>query len=383
MGYFPYFIIGFILLIFSLYEVFSDENENIMIKKNLTRIIYIMIVVFLATRWYVGWDWYNYSQDFYEQNNNFEKGYRIFQIMIKKIYANYNFFMGLNTVIDFILIGYIIRKYSLSPIFTIFVYLGTFGLGLEIDTMRNIKSILLFIISLEYIKEKKIIPYLILNLIGMSFHITSIIFIPLYFILNKKINKKIILGIFLIGCGYYISNYRFFINILEKINHPRLSGYISIIPKENIREINYFFIERMVLFLVVFYGENFVKKEKIIFYNIISNSLLISILIFLYFSEFSIITLRIMMLFNFSYWIIFSIIIYKNKKMIKVSSFALVLFLVSFRSYNFLSFPGNKMTYKYENIFFKHNSYENKIEVLKKARVYNEEGKLREMMLLY
>lgn len=382
-GYLPYIILGVILILTTVLEVFSYDKYS---KWN-TKVLYIILVLtgsLFMTRWYVGWDWYNYKLDFYSDIMSYEYGYRLFVQIIRGIYPNFNFFVGVNTVVDFLLIGYILKKYSPYPILTFFLYLGIVGLSLEIDIMRNVKSILLFLISLQFIEKNKPFHYFIINVIGILFHVSAIVYLPLYFLLKVNINKKYILIVFIIGVIYYISNATMAIDIIDKLNIERLNGYKTYFLDEE-REISIFFIERVVLFACVFFGSGFIEEKYKKIYTIIENSAYISIFIFLFSSELLIMSLRVSLLFFYSYWFIFPLLL-KNLELNKLARgtvFIIAMLIVTFRSYNFLNFKGNQMVYKYENIFFKNTPLEDKEERWKEARKYNNDGVKRELLLQY
>ena len=196
-GYYPYIFIGLFLLIAGIYEVFFTNNFYTINRERSNRVLYLSLIfisIIFMSRCFVGWDWYNYYPDFFQDKFAYEKGYRFFVKSVRALYPNFNFFIGINTVIDFLLLGYILKKYSKYPVFTLLLYLTINGLSLEIDVMRNVKSILLFLVSIQFIENRNFIPYILLNIVGSSFHVSSLLYIPLYFILNLKIDKKLILG---------------------------------------------------------------------------------------------------------------------------------------------------------------------------------------------
>ncbi|UYI80136.1 MAG: EpsG family protein [Fusobacterium varium] len=130
------------------------------------------------------------------------------------------------------------------------MYFGIHGIALEIDMMRNIKSILLFLCSIKYIKERKPVVFIALNILGMMFHSSSAIYFPMYFILNIKWNRKFILGLFVLGNIYYLSNLRLIVNGIRAFSGylpggigQKIAGYISIIPSDFPLGFSIFYIE--------------------------------------------------------------------------------------------------------------------------------------------
>ena len=74
-------------------------------------------------------------------------------------------------------------------------------------------------------------------MLGMMFHSSSLIYFPMYFILNIKWNRKFILGLFVLGNIYYVSNARLIINGVRMFGSylpggigQKIVGYLSIIP---------------------------------------------------------------------------------------------------------------------------------------------------------
>mgnify|MGYP003609644350 CR=1 FL=1 len=110
-----------------------------------------------------------------------------------------------------------------------FVFAGE----IEINLLRNMKSMLLFLISLEYLKNRKFLPYLLLNILGLTFHATAIFFLPFYFFLHK-ISKRVFLLIFITGFVFYFFQIKYlnfivglFSNGLGGVYLLKASGYLE------------------------------------------------------------------------------------------------------------------------------------------------------------
>lgn len=68
----------------------------------------------------------------------------------------------------------------------------------SMNGIRQAIAISLFYYSLKYIDEKNLKKYLMLNVLGVINHESAILFIPLYFILGKKIKFKVKIAIIVI-----------------------------------------------------------------------------------------------------------------------------------------------------------------------------------------
>ncbi|MGL4969066.1 MAG: EpsG family protein [Fusobacteriaceae bacterium] len=382
-----YIIIGAVLILFSFLEIFFEKFRRKEGKKVFYILLFIVGTIFMS-RWFVGWDWYSYYPYFQGKSQNFEKGYIFLTELTRRFTDEYQLFVALNTLIDFLFLLWVIPRYSNYPITTLMLYLGVNGLPLEVDIMRNVKSIMLFLLSIEFIQKKKILFFVGMNLLGAFFHVSSLLYIPLYFLLPVSYKKRIILGIFMLGNIYYFSGLNLIGEALQYIPSQRLSGYLNFSQKGG-GDLNIFYLERLLIFLFAFFTGEMVERKKRENYCIFQNSIYLSVYIFLYLKEFPVIALRFFLLFSFSYWYIFPVFLdslekrIREKISLRMGVFILVGGITFFRTYNFLTFPGNRVVYPYENYFFEKTSRENKIRALKEGIKYREEGKKREILLLY
>ena len=126
-----------------------------------------------------------------------EFGFVLYSSLIKTILPNYHCWVFINTLVDLSVCFWVFRKFSLSIVLSFIVFFAIQGLTLEFNLYRNVKAIDCFLLSLPYLKERKILPYLALNLLGTLFHLTSFLYLPMYFVLTKRIPNIIIWGAFI------------------------------------------------------------------------------------------------------------------------------------------------------------------------------------------
>ena len=357
-----YILLFIILLAGTIYE---QMGKNDKLKKTVFIISILILGVVLSTRGLIGYDWYSYKTNFdkiprlYEITGDsfkniffsYEIGFQIYTSAIKTIFNNYYFYTFVNTGIDFILIYFIIKRYAKYPIFSLLLFYGMFGLPLEVDMIRNVKAILLFTFSIREIEDRNFSRFLILNIIGFLFHYSAILYLPMYFILNRKWNKNILLGIFVLGNIYYLLDSRLMLNsiqiytgLLPNAWGLKLCNYLSFIPTDFPMGITLFYVERVVIFVLAWCCYDGITKMK--YGKIMVNSLCITLFLFLFFAEFSILALRLELLFVYSYWFIIPLVFYFHRRLIL---FWLFIFMCAFRLFNQLEFPGNKELYRYEN----------------------------------
>ena len=163
------------------------------------------ILLFFGLRGYVFTDWLNYYWHYAEvptdwhgfvafvQNpiHSSEIGYYVFQFLCKQISPNFFFLQFVSFFVDFIILWAFYKELKPKNFLLCIICMITFkGLEIEINLFRNSKAICLFMYSLKYIyKEKSLKKYMICNLIGCLFHLSALLYLPLYFVLDKRVNK--------------------------------------------------------------------------------------------------------------------------------------------------------------------------------------------------
>lgn len=332
---FPY-IFVFLITFFLTIPIVRYDKVELNMKLLFLFFIYF---VFIGLRGYIFTDWKAYTilfdqtprlffdnfadiQDFL--NSNFEKGFGLYNVLLKTIAPNWFIYQAISFSVDFVLLYKFFERYIPKYILLGFLFFYIFdGLIIEINLLRNSKAIIIFLLSLKFIDNKNIFKYFLMILLATMFHVTSVIFFPLYFLLNKKINKKIILFLFFIGNFIFLFKIRWVTNILVGmlgLIDGRLASLIDGYTKSEMWSSSYGitigYIERTFSFILIY-----IFKDKLLNLNkrnnIFINIAYLYFFSFLFFSEMSILTDRIPILFSSSYWIlypqIYSLITKKNK----------------------------------------------------------------------
>jgi hypothetical protein len=333
-----------------------------------------LLIIFIGFRGFTYTDWqnyyptYNFTPSLFDNteaiikymDRGWEKGFLFYMIICKTISPNYFFFQLVSFVIDFIILFYFFK--SIIPehiVFGFVLFLLFSGIIIEFNLLRNSKAMMLFLISLKSLKERIFFKYVIINSIGVLFHITALLYLPLYFILNKKINRKIILFLFIIGNIIFLLQIEWCKLLLTSIG-TMIPGRLGVLSKIYLSSnlytkaygITIGYIERFFTFIVIYcFYERLCRINK---YNLIYiNAFFIYCLIFLYFSEIKIILDRVAILFIFPYWIlypqVYSLIKNKNKQ----------IFLMILLFYGVLKMSvGNRNIFSlYDNVLFPYKSF--------------------------
>lgn len=240
----------------------------------------------------------------------YEMGFIVTTFLFKSLIPNYFVWIFVNVIVDIWLLDIFIRRYSPYYVMAFVVFIAMGGLIIECNLIRNIKAILLFMVSLKYLEERRIINYLVLNGIGVLFHSSAIIFLPLYFIMHKECPKWLmwvifILGnvIFLLQIGYLQPLMLSFAEMVGGRLGVQIKIYFALDLYSQPYGISIGYLERVMTFLLlIFFKDALIERSK---HNIILiNVYIVYFIIFFYFSEVRIAVERLTLLFIFSYWVL-------------------------------------------------------------------------------
>lgn len=110
------------------------------------------------------------------------------------------------------------KKYTPYYLISIYLYICLYFFGREMGQIRQALSTAVCFFSIRYIKERNLFKFLISILLATSFHTSSIIMLPFYFIGSKDFKKSTYIVFLLIGILLYnIDWLRPNIHIIEKI----------------------------------------------------------------------------------------------------------------------------------------------------------------------
>lgn len=342
-------------------------------------VVFFIYLIFFGFRGYVGSDFFMYYELFHnlpEFDTNWsykiieglelEKGFLLYMTFIKTLCSDYSFFVFINCLINITCILLFIRRYSSNVALSIIIFLEIGGLVFETDVLRNMKAMLIFLLSIKYIEQKRLLPYFLLNCIGFTFHSSSIIYFPMYWILNKPIGLKKFWLLFIVGNVVFLGQ----IHILSMMITPTLSllgGRFALLQSNYLDTgilSDYgltmgYFLRIAVAVLISFYYDSLIKLKP---YNVIFlNALMIYLLLFCYFSEIRILAIRMTNLFFFSYAVIIpqivSLLHIRNNQLIYIGLICII---------SMLKVRGktNIPIYEYDSVLFEHKGpYERKMNV--------------------
>lgn len=365
----PYCILFFILC----YFWWKEEKH----KKLAIRWTYFFLLTFIGLRGFVASDYFNYYLFFQNlphlfdlqfenlYDNGFEFGFVLYSSLVKTIMPNYHCWVFFNALIDLSIFYWLFHRFSPSIVLSFIIFIAIQGLVLEFNLYRNVKAIDCFLLSIPYLKERKIIPYFLLNLLGTTFHLSSFIYLPLYFVLTQQIPKIIIWSTFIIvnlmmflkiSITEQILNLLFPIIGIEQIEN-KLIGYYGNSFEEYGLSIGY--IERTFTF-ILFSVNNKKLVDKQTYNRIFYNCYFLYYIIFQLFFDVIVFVDRIPTLFVFSYWILYpNTVSLIQKKINKQLLISFIILLCLFKTILYSSYIMNM----YDNLLWGIRSFEERVHI--------------------
>ena len=377
----PYIVLALIFMFLSAREYFKPENLNYGI------LAALVFLLFFGLRGFVGWDYANYYPSYVDDTkslfssgsildkiNNLEwdTGFSVYLIICKTFFPNYHVFIFISTLIDVVLLFLFFKQYSFNISLSFLLFI-TFSITLEIDLLRNVKAIVLCLIAIPYLIDRKPIQFFMLTLVAATFHFSAFLFLPAYFFIHKKMSQWLLWTLFALGNAIYLlSNMNIFETIFPYLKFLPMTFFDrgEIYINSGSFDIQYGlslgFIERTITWLlIIFTYKRIVGKWQ--WAAVFLNFTVIYLMSFLLLSSISVLLSRISLLFSFGYWIIFPLFIDYFKNNVKVYFYygiIIYLFIYCLLRTSML----NSIMNKYENVIFNHSTYEEKMSETSGAR---------------
>ncbi len=151
-----------------------------------------------------------------------EGGFYFTMWIISRITTNPQIFLLLVSSFMIFCVCYFIYKNSQDVAFSILAFLTLGSFTFMMNGMRQSMAMCICLLAYEYVKKKKLIPFLIVVLIAMLFHKTAFVFLVAYFF-NFLKNKKSLILYFVASTVFFAFISRF-ISLYDEITGENYSG---------------------------------------------------------------------------------------------------------------------------------------------------------------
>lgn len=372
----PYLVVGLIYLLLAARESRSAGNATRL--RRIRMFCVLLFLFFFGFRGFVGWDWYNYYPAFQEAGRLFsreffnslfeestkEPGFIVYMSLVKTLVPDYHFFIFVSVLIDVLVLHRTFKRYSFNYAFCFLVFFVMSTL-MEIDLLRNTKAIMLFLLALPYVEKRRIVPFVLIMLLALSFHLSTIFLMPLYFAGRKAIPRALVIVLLCVGNVIYLSQMQFVTPLVERVaswlggDYEVMTGvYLASDISGAARGISIGFFERLgtSILILTFYKQLQQRPG----YTLFLNMNLISIFIFLLFGEISIIVDRVGLLFVVSYWFIWP----ELYRLLRVQAYRTLYFIAicMYGALRIMAITRDVVHYRYDNVLFGISSYEDRAQ---------------------
>lgn len=332
-----------------IYAQRCDREED----KNLCNCIVAISIgvffVFFAFRGYVYTDWTSYSEAYKNVSWNDilsitsnkqtavirEPGYTLLMCICRIFSDEYAFLVVVITTIDTLLLIRFLKHWDIRNVpFVLMLIVAFQGVTIVFNLMRNQIAIFIFLNLIEYIVDRKPVKYFLGCFIAICFHSSSILYLPLYLFIGRRINKWIYLSLFIFFFMFFMSKVSLVSTIINLLNiegvvSEKIVAYTEMFSGERIFSITGT-IEKVSLVGLIFLLYSRLTEKKI---NIILiNCLLINYFFYYMCAEFQMMSYRMFLLFEFPYWILWIEIlnlvkIPNNKRLVALFLFSLCFYI--------------------------------------------------------
>lgn len=351
---------------------YASPSATLNIRRNSSAIAVLFFFFFFAFRGFIFSDWITYY-DFFQKCDwsdlfgyklgsvvQMEPGFVLLNLICKFIIKDYFFLQFVICLIDTVLLLRFFRGRIDNLPLALLLYFVFGGLTMSINLMRNSIAAMLFLNAIDFLRDRRPIPYFAICLLALSFHSSSVLFFPLYFFLNRRFNKWIFLAVFVVCNIVFLFHIPVVVSLLGMLGideqfSDKVKAYTEVMDKSSVLSIGY--LERLFTFALAFYFYDKIlamKKENAIFMN----SLLIYFIFTFFFSQFQVMSERLGTLFIFSYWIMWA---YYIKCFERVNNKNLFIYFIAFyslvKTWSMTQLPSME----YDNLLFGIKSYQERL----------------------
>lgn len=155
----------------------------------------------------------SFTGDISIYSRRYELGYLYFNKLLSIVSSNYQLIIIITSIIIMVGFGLFIYRYSNNLWLSVYLFFTLGYFGRSMNTIRLNIAIAIVLFSYDFLREKKIIKFIITVFFASLFHRTAIIFLLAWPIIKLKFSHKTI-GAAIVGS---LSFYTFFPAILQMV----------------------------------------------------------------------------------------------------------------------------------------------------------------------
>ena len=283
----------------------------------------------------------------------FEIGYFSLNVITKTFTDNSYVFFFIVELLICALLYRSLKKYTDSVAIALLIYFTVLFTALDVAFIRQGIAVLLFLFSIQYIEERKFMPYFLWVTAAAAFHSSALILYPVYFLCNTVFSNKQIVVAVAISILFFILKIDVVSPLLPFFSDDlRVAYYLDTVKYSVSRPFSVTHAEFLLILTVLFSYRERIDKLKVdnAYFNIFFNLFVMyGILIFLFFGV-SIVSARLKFYFLTSFLIIIPALLGRLEKNSRlIGYFVLVIYLLVYMATLYQKTPYFST---YKNVLF-------------------------------
>lgn len=133
-----------------------------------------------------------------------EPGYRVLMELGVWLNGNFRVVIGVTSLAVAVCVFYAIYTQSSSPVLAIYLYVFTSNYFLSLNIVRQYVAVGIGLVAVQFIREKKLLPYLLCVGAAMLFHTTAVLLLPCWFLCRVELKPRyglLLVALTLAGSG--------------------------------------------------------------------------------------------------------------------------------------------------------------------------------------
>jgi len=357
-----YYLVAFVMLLFSFYTQTSEDRRHEKILLYLGAALFILVGAF---RNEVGADWDSY-ENLFENTSSLtdlieareEKLFMVLLYALKLLQPNYHVFVALVFALSFLIKFHTFTKLSPDVFLSLLIYSFTLFLIYDLNGLRQGIAMSVLLFSLNSILERKLIHFLLLITAATLLHTSAIVFLPFYWLSrihfsHKTIGIALVVGLaFALSISSTLKNSQLLQTLLAT---ESLSHYSSYLEHDDynraVSVLSIGFLQRVFIFLMFLFS-----YEKLLagddFKQLLLNGYFISLMMFILFSFNAEYAARISFHFKSLEMFMIPLVVWSQDKIRNRVGLLLMFFILSIVGmYRILEIPNGKLI-PYESLLF-------------------------------
>lgn len=163
----------------------------------------LVLILFIGLRYWTGPDYDSYEISYLGRSDfQFESLFNFFMTLFRRMNASYNVFLLFIAALSISIKSYVLQRYSPYFFLSLLIAVGFFLS--DMGQIRYALAISVLWLSIPFCMEKRLIPFLIILCSAVLIHQTAIVFLPVYWMRNFKLNFPVMM---IIWAVCYVSSY--------------------------------------------------------------------------------------------------------------------------------------------------------------------------------